>query len=98
MGSRGEHAGAEITPQWEIADADTMRKRSVVIAGHRTSVSLETGFWAALKEIADLRCVSVNRLVESIDSARATNLSSAIRLFVLRWYRDQTVRDAALPH
>lgn len=98
MGSRGEYAGAEITPQWDIADADTMRKRSVVIAGHRTSVSLETGFWAALKEIADLRCVSVNRLVESIDSARATNLSSAIRVFVLRWYRDQTVRDAALPH
>jgi predicted DNA-binding ribbon-helix-helix protein len=103
LGARGEHAGAEISPKtlaskWEIADADTMRKRSVVIAGHRTSVSLETAFWAGLKEIADMRCVSVNRLVESIDAARATNLSSAIRVFVLRWYRDQTVRDAALPH
>ncbi|MGB8841557.1 MAG: ribbon-helix-helix domain-containing protein [Aliidongia sp.] len=98
MGSRGEHVGATIAPQWGGADDDTMRKRSVVIAGHRTSVSLETGFWAALREIADIRCVSVNRLVESIDTARATNLSSAIRVFVLRWYRDQTVRDAALPH
>jgi predicted DNA-binding ribbon-helix-helix protein len=45
-----------------------------------------------------MRCVSVNRLVESIDAARATNLSSAIRVFVLRWYRDQTVRDAASTH
>jgi len=98
VGSRGEHVGATIAPQWDGADDDIMRKRSVVIAGHRTSVSLETGFWAALREIADIRCVSVNRLVESIDTARATNLSSAIRVFVLRWYRDQTVRDAALPH
>jgi predicted DNA-binding ribbon-helix-helix protein len=98
VGSRGEHVGATIAPRWDRADDDTMRKRSVVIAGHRTSVSLETGFWAALREIADIRCVSVNRLVESIDTARATNLSSAIRVFVLRWYRDQTVRDAALPH
>jgi predicted DNA-binding ribbon-helix-helix protein len=68
-----------------------MRKRSVVIAGHRTSVSLETVFWSALKEIADTRGMSVNRLVEAIDESRATNLSSAIRVFVLKAVRDTTV-------
>jgi predicted DNA-binding ribbon-helix-helix protein len=67
---------------------DTMRKRSVVIAGHRTSVSLEAAFWTGLKEIADHRGMSVNRLVESIDAQRATNLSSAIRVFVLQCYKE----------
>jgi predicted DNA-binding ribbon-helix-helix protein len=66
-----------------------MRKRSVVIAGHRTSVSLENVFWEGLKEIADGRGVSVNRLVESIDSGRATNLSSAIRVFVLQSFKTE---------
>ncbi|HLY54820.1 MAG TPA: ribbon-helix-helix domain-containing protein [Stellaceae bacterium] len=68
-----------------------MRKRSVVIAGHRTSVSLENVFWSGLKSIADDRGMSVNRLVESIDSARATNLSSAIRVFVLQSYKHEAV-------
>ena len=76
-----------------LSDSDEMRKRSVVIGGHRTSVSLETAFWAGLKEIADRRGVSVNRLVESIDSARATNLSSAIRVFVLQSYRDGSIGE-----
>jgi predicted DNA-binding ribbon-helix-helix protein len=67
-----------------------MRKRSVVIAGHRTSVSLENVFWSGLKEIADDRGVSVNRLVESIDSGRATNLSSAIRVFVLQNFKQDS--------
>jgi len=66
-----------------------MRKRSVVISGHRTSVSLENAFWQGLKEIADDRGVSVNRLVESIDSGRATNLSSAIRVFVLQSFKPE---------
>ena len=64
-----------------------MRKRSVVIAGHRTSVSLETAFWTGLKEIAGQRGMSVNRLVETLDSGRGSNLSSAIRVFVLQHYR-----------
>jgi predicted DNA-binding ribbon-helix-helix protein len=68
--------------------AETMRKRSVVVAGHRTSVSLEGAFWGGLKKIAERRGVSVNRLVESIDEGRATNLSSAIRVFVLKWFQD----------
>ncbi len=68
--------------------AEMMRKHSVVISWHRTSVSLEEAFWQGLKEIADHRTVSVNRLVEMIDSERTTNLSSAIRVFVLENRRD----------
>jgi predicted DNA-binding ribbon-helix-helix protein len=58
-------------------------KRSVVIAGHATSVTLETEFWDELKAIAETRSVSVNQLVAEIDSGRGGNLSSAIRVFVL---------------
>lgn len=61
----------------------TLRKRSVLIAGHPTSVSLEAAFWNALKEIATARGLSVNALVEAIDRTRTGNLSSAIRVFVL---------------
>ncbi len=65
-----------------------MRKRSVVIAGHRTSVSIETQFWDALKDIAAARGVSLNRLIAEIDESRAENLSSAIRVYVLAHIRD----------
>ena len=65
-----------------------MRKRSVVIAGHRTSVSIETQFWDALKDIAAARGVSLNRLIAEIDESRAENLSSAIRVYVLTRIRD----------
>ena len=59
-------------------------KRSVSIAGHRTSVSLEAPFWDALKEIARSRDASVQQLIGAIDSGRGgQNLSSAIRVFVL---------------
>ena len=61
-----------------------LRKRSVMIAGHRTSVSLETEFWDALREIAAARGQSVQALIGGIDAERgARNLSSAIRVFVL---------------
>lgn len=60
-----------------------IRKRSVTIAGHSTSVSLEAAFWDALKDIAASRGVSVNALIEAIDEGRSGNLSSAIRVFVL---------------
>lgn len=65
-------------------------KRSLVIAGHRTSVSLEAPFWARLKTIAATRGLSVAALVAEIDAARGSgrdapvNLSSALRVFVLR--------------
>ena len=67
-------------------------KRSIVIAGHKTSVSIENAFWTALKEIAQSRRQSVAELIGAIDGARQTrdsmaNLSSAIRVFVLDYYR-----------
>ena len=63
-------------------------KRSVAIAGHRTSVSLEAPFWNALKDIAAVRGGSVQALVGEIDAGRGgANLSSAIRVFVLREVR-----------
>jgi predicted DNA-binding ribbon-helix-helix protein len=67
-------------------------KRSIVIAGHKTSVSIEAAFWTALKEIAQTRRQSVAELIGAIDGARQTgnragNLSSAIRVFVLDYYR-----------
>lgn len=61
-----------------------IKKRSVDIAGHRTSVSLEAPFWDALTAIAERRGVSVNQLIADIDKDRQGNLSSALRVFVLR--------------
>jgi predicted DNA-binding ribbon-helix-helix protein len=63
-------------------------KRSIVIAGHKTSVSLEDAFWKGLKEIATDRELTLSDMVASIDTDRRHgNLSSAIRLFVLDHYR-----------
>ena len=66
-------------------------KRSIVIAGHKTSVSLEDAFWKGLKDIAIARNINLSDLVASIDTERRHgNLSSAIRLFVLDHYQAQT--------
>ena len=63
-------------------------KRSVMIAGHRTSVSLEAPFWDALREVAVARGQSVQALIGAIDAGRGDqNLSSAIRVFVLAAFR-----------
>jgi predicted DNA-binding ribbon-helix-helix protein len=63
-------------------------KRSIVIAGHKTSVSLEDAFWKGLKEIAVGRGMTLSDLVAAIDHERRHgNLSSAIRLYVLEYYR-----------
>jgi predicted DNA-binding ribbon-helix-helix protein len=70
-------------------DASRLRKRSVVIAGHRTSLSLEQAFWEDLKAIAAQRGLSLARLLAEIDESRRGNLSSAARLFVLDWLRQQ---------
>jgi len=60
-------------------------KRSLVVAGHRTSVSLEDAFWRRLKAIAAERGLSVNALAAAVDAARGgANLSSALRVFVLQ--------------
>jgi predicted DNA-binding ribbon-helix-helix protein len=66
-------------------------KRSIVIAGHKTSVSLEDAFWKALKDIAGGRDMTLSELVGAIDAERQHgNLSSAIRLFVLDYYQART--------
>jgi predicted DNA-binding ribbon-helix-helix protein len=73
-------------------------KRNTRIDGLQTSVSIEDAFWDGLKSIADVQGIPVNQLVAAIDSERrerqCLNLSSAIRLFVLHYYRQQ--RGAAL--
>jgi len=64
-------------------------KRSIVIAGHKTSVSLEDAFWRGLKDIAIGRRITLSDLVASIDTERRHgNLSSAIRLFVLDHFQN----------
>jgi predicted DNA-binding ribbon-helix-helix protein len=66
-------------------------KRSIVIASHKTSVSLEDAFWKGLKDIATSRDMTLSEMVAAIDSERRHgNLSSAIRLFVLDHYRTQS--------
>ncbi|SDG04912.1 MULTISPECIES: ribbon-helix-helix domain-containing protein [Thalassobaculum] len=66
------------------ADPAAPRKRSVMIAGHATSVSMEQAFWDLLATFAEARGVSLNALVTEIDRTRTANLSSAIRVWVLR--------------
>ncbi len=62
-------------------------KRSIVIDGHKTSVSLEDAFWTSLKDIAQQREITLSQLIAAIDRERVQgNLSSAIRLYVLGWY------------
>jgi predicted DNA-binding ribbon-helix-helix protein len=73
-----------LRPQSAQAASGRLYKRSVVVAGHRTSVSLEPPFWDALKEIAAARGISLNALIAEIDAGRAGNLSSALRLHVLQ--------------
>ena len=70
-------------------------KRSIVIAGHKTSVSLEDAFWKGMKVVAAGRGQTLSEIVGEIDSARVQgNLSSALRLFVLDHYRTQITADA----
>jgi predicted DNA-binding ribbon-helix-helix protein len=66
----------------------SLRKRSVIIAGHATSVSLEEEFWQELRRIAADRRVSLGALIADLDQERQSNLSSALRLFVLKSLRD----------
>jgi predicted DNA-binding ribbon-helix-helix protein len=67
-----------------------LEKRSLSIAGHRTSIALEPEFWAALDVMAQEAGQPLAALIRSIDGSRATtNLSSAVRLAVLAWYQDK---------
>jgi predicted DNA-binding ribbon-helix-helix protein len=71
-------------------------KRSIVIAGHKTSVSLEDAFWKGLKESAMRRDLTLSEMVSAMNNERAQgNLSSALRLFVLDNYRAQIGLEAA---
>jgi predicted DNA-binding ribbon-helix-helix protein len=65
-------------------------KRSVVLRGHKTSVSLEIEFWDGLREIAELKKTALSSLLQQIDTDRRhANLSSAIRIFVFEYFRRQ---------
>ena len=71
-----------------VNDPTIIRKHSVLVAGHETSVSMENAFWDDLRSIAREQNLSINGLVAEIDSSRRGNLSSAIRLYVLRHTKD----------
>jgi len=93
-GSVHAHRNVDCRPSMDQRGRRAMKspvvKRSIVVAGHKTSVSLEDAFWKGLKEIAGGRDVTLSDLVATIDSERQHgNLSSAIRLFVLDFYRKQ---------
>lgn len=66
-----------------------MRKQSVRIARHSTSISLEPEFWAELRRIAAAEKISLNQLVAQIDAKRSGNLSSALRVFVLKELKEK---------
>ena len=73
-------------------------KRSIGVAGHKTSVSLEEDFWNGMKEISSARNKTLSELVGEIDSKRQQgNLSSAIRLFVLDYFRSRTTESVPSP-
>lgn len=69
---------------------DKPRKRSITIAGHATSISLEAPFWDAIRDIAAQQDMSTQDLIAAIDnSKRMASLSSAIRVYILSWYQDK---------
>jgi predicted DNA-binding ribbon-helix-helix protein len=68
-------------------------KRTVVVGGHKTSISLEDEFWTGLKEIAASRQTTCSGLLSEINERREANLSSAIRLFVLQHYQERAQRS-----
>lgn len=71
-------------------------KRSIILNGHKTSISLEDAFWKGLKDIAIAQSVHVSALVQAVDGSRGdSNLSSAIRLYVLGQYRQANRVNAA---
>jgi predicted DNA-binding ribbon-helix-helix protein len=72
-------------------------KRSIVVAGHKTSVSLEEAFWNGMKEISGIRNMTLSELVGEIDNGRQQgNLSSAIRLFVLDHFKNRAAPQDAM--
>jgi predicted DNA-binding ribbon-helix-helix protein len=83
MNSAPARPTEDVLGGWNAAEGQRPRKRSLAIAGHRTSISLEQPFWDGLRAIALERGVAVAALVAAIDAVRGeASLSSAIRLFV----------------
>jgi len=79
--------------------SSTVKKRSIIIGGHKTSISLEDNFWTSLKHIACARRTTVSNVIASLDGARENgNLSSAIRVFVLAHYRAMAVASPQGDH
>jgi predicted DNA-binding ribbon-helix-helix protein len=79
------------TPKTELERfmRSSVVKRSIVVGGHKTSVSLEDIFWSALKDIASEKDVAVSTLVDSVDKGRNTcNLSSALRQYAMQHFFD----------
>jgi predicted DNA-binding ribbon-helix-helix protein len=84
----GRKSGGQLAKLPLDPNLATPRKRSVTIAGHRTSITLEDAFWTALKETAGQLDMSVSSLVAQIDASREpAALSAAIRVFLLRYYQ-----------
>jgi predicted DNA-binding ribbon-helix-helix protein len=72
-------------------------KHSVMVDGHKTSISLEEAFWTALKEIAHERRENLQHLITSIDADReSANLSSVLRVFILEFYKAQSAQRRAM--
>jgi predicted DNA-binding ribbon-helix-helix protein len=75
--------------QDRVASVSTLVLGNVVVAGHRTSVRLEPAIWDALQDILQREAKTLNQLVTEIDRARtASSLTAAIRVFIVRYYRD----------
>ena len=90
LGIARNNLGQHRIDREELSTASPIVKRSIVVAGHKTSVSLEEAFWNGMKEISGLRSMTLSELVREIDSNRQQgNLSSAIRLFVLDYFKNR---------
>ncbi len=77
----------------------TVKKRSIIIGGHKTSISLEDNFWTSLKQIARGSRIPVSDVIASLDAGRENgNLSSAIRVFVLGQYRTMAAAGVQRDH
>jgi predicted DNA-binding ribbon-helix-helix protein len=73
-------------------------KRSIILDGRKTTVSMEDSFWAGLKEIAHVQCVTLSTLIGAINSThRQSSLASAIRIFVLEHFQNKS-KQASPPH
>lgn len=72
-----------------------MKKYSVIISGHRTSISMEPDFWDALHTVAAGQNKTLSALIAEIDNARTTGLSSAIRVYILNYLQKEKNQENA---